>query len=49
MVMKITRTAIILLAEIKFDGAASQQIMMRDGGFKIRTDLYADKVGKIVW
>ena len=30
----------------KFDGAASQQIMMRDGGFKIRTDLYADKVGK---
>jgi len=30
----------------KFDKAASQQIMMRDGGFKIRTDLYADKVGK---
>ena len=30
----------------KFDGFPSQQIMMRDGGFKIRTDLYADKVGK---
>ena len=30
----------------KFDGLASQQIMMRDGGFKVRTDLYAEKVGK---
>jgi hypothetical protein len=30
----------------KFNGAASQQIMMRDGGFKVRTDLLADKVGK---
>jgi hypothetical protein len=30
----------------KFDGFPSQQIMMRDGGFKVRTDLYADKVGK---
>lgn len=30
----------------KFDGLASQQIMVRDGGFKTRTDLYADKVGK---
>jgi hypothetical protein len=30
----------------KFEGAPSQQIMMRDGGFKIKTDLYADKVGK---
>jgi Peptidase family M1 domain len=30
----------------KFEGAASQQIMMRDGGFKIRTDLLAQKVGK---
>jgi len=30
----------------KFDKAPSQQIMMRDGGFKVRTDLYADKVGK---
>ena len=30
----------------KFDGLPNQQIMMRDGGFKIRTDLYADKVGK---
>lgn len=30
----------------KFEGAASQQIMIRDGGFKVRTDLLADKVGK---
>jgi hypothetical protein len=30
----------------KFDRLPSQQIMMRDGGFKIRTDLYASKVGK---
>jgi len=30
----------------KFDGAASQQIMMRDGGFKVRTDLLADEVGR---
>ena len=30
----------------KFDKLPSQQIMMRDGGFKVRTDLYADKVGK---
>ena len=30
----------------KFENLPSQQIMMRDGGFKIRTDLYADKVGK---
>jgi hypothetical protein len=30
----------------KFDGVTSQQIMIRDGGFKTRTDLYADKVGK---
>ena len=30
----------------KFDKLPSQQIMIRDGGFKIRTDLYADKVGK---
>jgi hypothetical protein len=26
----------------KFEGVASQQIMMRDGGFKVRTDLYAE-------
>jgi len=25
---------------------ASQQIMMRDGGFKVRTDLLANKIGK---
>jgi hypothetical protein len=30
----------------KFDGAASQQIVTRDGDFKVRTDLLADKVGK---
>ncbi|HKB43663.1 MAG TPA: hypothetical protein VKC90_04715, partial [Chitinophagaceae bacterium] len=30
----------------KFDGLPSQQIMMKDGGFKIRTDLLSDKVGK---
>ena len=30
----------------KFEGFASQQIMVRDGGFKVRTDLLADKVGR---
>lgn len=30
----------------KFEGFASQQIMNRDGGFKVRTDLLADKIGK---
>jgi Peptidase family M1 domain len=30
----------------KFLGLASQQIMMRDGAFKVRTDLLADKVAK---
>jgi len=30
----------------KFDKLPSQQIMVRDGGFKVRTDLYSDKVGK---
>ncbi len=30
----------------EFEGFASQQIMMRDGGFKVRTDLLAAKVGK---
>jgi hypothetical protein len=30
----------------KFQGFASQQIMVRDGAFKVRTDLLADKVGK---
>jgi Peptidase family M1 domain len=30
----------------KFEGLASQQIMIQDGGFKVRTDLLADKVGK---
>ncbi|MET0462484.1 MAG: M1 family metallopeptidase [Chitinophagaceae bacterium] len=30
----------------EFQGTASQQIMVRDGAFKVRTDLLADKVGK---
>jgi hypothetical protein len=30
----------------KFSKLPSQQIMVRDGGFKVRTDLYAEKVGK---
>jgi hypothetical protein len=30
----------------KFEGLPTQQIMMRDGGFKVRTDLLAAKVGK---
>ncbi len=30
----------------EFDKFSSQQIMIRDGGFKIRTDLLSDKVGK---
>jgi len=30
----------------KFEGLPSQQIMIRDGGFKVRTDLLASKVGK---
>lgn len=30
----------------KFQGFASQQIMIRDGGFKVRTDLLSDKIGK---
>ena len=30
----------------KFEGFASQQMMIRDGGFKVRTDLLASKVGK---
>lgn len=30
----------------KFEGFASQQIMVRDGAFKVRTDLLGDKVGR---
>ena len=30
----------------KFEGTASQQIMMRDGFFKVRTDLLSNKIGK---
>ncbi len=29
-----------------FDGLGAQQIMMRDGGFKVRTNLLSEKVGK---
>lgn len=34
------------IARNNFNGFASQQIMIRDGGFKVRTELLADKVGK---
>lgn len=34
------------LGRNKFDGLESQQIMMRDGGFKVRSDLLASKIGK---
>jgi len=30
----------------EFEGGAAQQIMIRDGGFKVRTDLLANKIGK---
>jgi hypothetical protein len=30
----------------KFEGTASQQVMMRDGFFKVRTDLLSNKIGK---
>lgn len=30
----------------EFDGFLSQQVMMRDGGFKVRTDFLSNKVGK---
>jgi hypothetical protein len=30
----------------EFEGFPNQQIMIRDGGFKIRTDLLANKIGK---
>ncbi len=30
----------------EFDGIASQQIMLRDGAFKVRTDLLSSKTGK---
>jgi len=30
----------------EFEGFTSQQIMIRDGGFKVRTDLLANKIGK---
>jgi hypothetical protein len=30
----------------RFEGYASQQMMVRDGAFKVRTDLYQDRVGR---
>ena len=30
----------------EFEGLANQQIMIRDGAFKVRTDLLSDKIGK---
>lgn len=33
------------LGRNEYDGLASQQIMIRDGGFKVRTDLLNNKVG----
>jgi hypothetical protein len=29
-----------------FEGMGSKQIMMKDGGFKVRTELLSDKIGK---
>ena len=43
---RIILTAITLLAETNLKAVASQQIMIRDGGFKVRTELLADKIGK---
>lgn len=34
------------LGRNQFEGMASQQLMVRDGGFKVRTELLADKIGK---
>ena len=34
------------IGQNRFEGVASQQIMIRDGGFKVRTDLLASKTGK---
>lgn len=34
------------LGRNKFDGLLNQQIMIRDGAFKVRTDLLASKIGK---
>jgi hypothetical protein len=34
------------LGRNRFEGLPSQQVAIRDGGFKVRTDLLADKVGK---
>lgn len=30
----------------EFEGGSSQQIMIRDGGFKVRSDLFLNKIGK---
>ncbi len=34
------------LGRNEFEGLASQQLMIRDGGFKVRTELLAEKIGK---
>lgn len=34
------------LGRNEFEGTANRQIMMRDGGFKVRTDLLSSKLGK---
>lgn len=34
------------LGRNEFEGLGSQQIMMKDGGFKIRTDLLSNKIGR---
>jgi hypothetical protein len=34
------------LGRSESEGFSSQQIMMKDGGFKVKTDLLSDKVGK---
>src|SRR6185312_12491797 len=34
------------LGRTEYEGFFSQQVMMRDGGFKVRTDLLGDKVAK---
>ncbi|HEX6334839.1 MAG TPA: hypothetical protein VFZ78_11475, partial [Flavisolibacter sp.] len=36
----------LFIGRNRFEGFASQQIMIRDGGFKVRTDLLAEKVGR---
>ncbi len=44
--MKIIPISDYFIGRNKFDGFASQQIMTRDGDFKVRTDLLASPIGK---